>query len=262
MSTTSHHTQSTQRKVVTTLLVITALIVVIAVPLVLSNSLRLDVAHRLGLAPGRGAEQIADGDDGASLVVIPLGNDAGSGQRRYQYKAQYIARPTEAGTELTDIESGTVLTIPLKELEFVAANADGAHVLFRGPDAGSGDEIAFLVDTARQSAERLPQGQDAPEIDGDWDTPVWAKTQGPCDRYSPGKKFVACFNRADAASYLAGDWQIDIQLYGNYEVSEPVYRGAGFLPILGWAHQDTWIYFQNELGIWRIEIPENLQSQT
>jgi hypothetical protein len=55
---------------------------------------------------------------------------------------------------------------------------------------------------------------------------------------------------------------VDIQLYGDYQVVEPVYRGAGFLPMLGFAHQDTWIYLQNEKGIWRVEVPEGMQQQS
>ena len=261
MSATSHFSRGLQRKFVMTLLVAIAVIVLIAVPLILSGDLRLSVAHQLGLAPGGDAEQLADEDDEVTLVVLPLGHYEGVGLERYRYKAQYVARPVEGGTQLSDIESRTNLTIPLQELNFIAADPEGAHVLFRGPAAGDGEETAILVDTTALTAEELPKGQDVPDLEGDWETPIWEKTRGLCDRYSPQWKFVGCFNRADAASYLAGDWQIDVQLYGVYGVEEPVYRGAGFLPILGWAHDDTWIYFQNERGIWRVEVPESLRKQ-
>lgn len=261
MSESSHFSRDLQRKFVVILLAITAIIVILGVPLILFDHLRLDVAHQLGIAPGRDAEQLAGGDDGATLVVLPLGDYAGTGRELYRYKAQYIARPVNGGTELTDIDSERTLTIPLKEIDFIAADAEGEHVLFRGPATEGDKEIAILVNTAAATAKELPAGQDVPSVEGDWTTPVWEKTTGRCERYSSQGTFVACFNRADAANYLAGDWQIDVQLYGEYGVVEPVYRGAGFLPILGWAHNDTWIYFQNELGLWRIELPEDLLRQ-
>lgn len=262
MSTPSQFSRDLQRKFLVTLLALVTVIVLIAVPLILSGDLRLSVAHQLGLAPGRDAEQLADEDDGATLVVLPLGSYEGVGLERYRYKAQYLAHPVEGGTRLSDIDSGQTLAIPLQELSFIAADAEGTHVLFHGPAAGNGEETAILVDTSALTAEALPKGQDIPDIEGDWETPVWEKTRSLCDRYSPQWKFVACFNRADASSYLAGDWQIDVQVYGEYGVDEPVYRGVGFLPILGWAHDETWIYFQNELGIWRVEVPEHLLKQT
>lgn len=261
MSGSSHFSRDTQRKFMIALAAIAAIIVVLGVPLVLFGNLRLNAAHQLGLAPGEDAEQLADGDDGATLIVLPLGDYEGAGRERYRYKAQYLARPTDGGIELSDIESRRTLILPLEELAFIAADAEGAQVLFRGPGTGGDDDTAILVDTAALTAHPLPKGKEAPDIEGDWTTPVWEKSTGPCDYYSPQWKFAACFNRADAASYLAGDWQIDIQLYGTYGVEEPVYRGRGFLPILGWAHDDTWLYFQNEVGIWRIEVPEGLQKQ-
>lgn len=262
MNSTSHYSGDIQQKVVRSLLALTAILVIVAVPLVIFDDFRLDIAQRIGVAPGRNAEQLADADDGATLVVLPLGDYDGTGQQRYRYKAEFIGRPVDGGTELTRIDTSDTLVIPLTELEFISSDPDGSHVLFSGPAAGNEDHRAVLVDTQALTAEELPEGQTRPTIAGDWDTPIWVKTGGLCDRYSPEQRFVACFNRADAASYLAGDWQIDIQLFGNYKVVEPVYRGAGFLPMVGFAQHDTWLYFQNELGIWRIEVPHSLQERT
>lgn len=262
MSTHSHFSRDLQRKVVRTLLVLAVLMSVVAVPLIIMDDLRLNVAQQLGIVPGRSAEQLADADDGATLVVLPLGNDSGVGQERYRYKAQFIARPVKNGMELTAIDIDKTAFIPLAEIQFIAADATGDNVLFRGPSSDTGEDVTVLVASQTMEVEPLPAGQPTPSIDGDWDTPVWAKTFGLCDRYSPEEKFVACFNRADAASYLAGDWQIDVQLFGDFQAVEPVYRGAGFLPVLGFAHQDQWIYFQNEKGIWKVEVPESLQKRT
>jgi len=262
LSSDSHHTKALQRKVIRIAVAIAAILLLVGVPLTLMDDVRLDLARNLSLVPGRGAEQLADADDGATLVVVPIADASGAGPDRYAYKAQFIGLPVADGTELTDIDSGQKVTIPLTGLDFVAAANDGTHILFRGPSStGNGSDQSVLVDATAMTAQILPEGQKTPEIAGDWETPVWAKTTGMCDRYSPEKKFVACFNRADAASYLAGDWQIDIQLYGNYKIVEPLYRGAGFLPIVGFANHDTWLYFQNENGIWRIQIPADMQDQ-
>lgn len=262
MSSDSHHTRNLQRKVIRIAISIAAILILIGVPLIIMDEARLDLAMSLNLVPGRGAEQLADADDGATLVVLPIVDDSGAGAERYAYKAQFIGRPVPDGTELTNIDSGQKITIPLTDLDFVATDNAATQVLFRGPaSTGNGSEQAILVDAIAMTAQLLPDKQQTPDSEGDWETPVWAKTTGICDRYSPEKKFVACFNRADTASYLAGDWQIDIQLYGNYKIVEPLYRGAGFLPTVGFAEHDTWLYFQNENGIWRIEIPSNLQDQ-
>lgn len=261
MSSGSFHHSHIQRRVIRVVLAIAALVLLIGTPLVLFDELRLNIALELGLVPGEDAEQLADGDDGAVLVVLPLGEYSGVGLERYRYKAEYIARPADPGMTLTDIDSGAEVDLPLESISYTAADADGAHVLFRGPDPATGDEVAVLVITDDNRVEPLPRGQMTPNLPGDWETETWEKVTGTCDRYSPHEKYVACFNRADAASYLAGDWQIDVQLYGDYEVSEPVYRGLGFfLPTLGFAHDDSWLYFQNEEGLYRIEVPESLQA--
>lgn len=259
MSSRSHHFGDIQRRVVRTLLAIVAIILVIGTPLVLLDELRLNVAHTLNLAPGKDTEQLFDADDNATLVVLPLGDYDGTGQERYTYRAQYLAQPVTDGTGLTNIETDETITIPQTELDFIAADGEGHHVLFRGPGADGAGEVSTLVTVANGTTEAIAEGE-TPAIPGDWETPTWSKTVGLCDRYSPASLYVACFNRADAASYLAGDWQIDVQIFGDFRNVEPVYRGSGFLPILGWANDDTWLYFQNEKGIWRIEIPESIQN--
>lgn len=262
MSPSSIHTQHIQRRVIRILLAIAALVALVGIPLMVFDEQRLEIAHRLGLAPGQNAELLADGDEEAVLIVVPLGEYSGVGRERYAYQAMYIARPTDAGMTLEAIESGATVDVPLVSLDVIAADSDGAHILFRGPLVDDSSAMrAIVLDTGSNAIEVLPEGQTEPDLPGDWQTQTWQKVTGTCDRVSPQETYIACFNRADAANYLAGDWQVDIQLYGEFEVSEPVYRGMGFLPILGFAHDDTWLYFQNETGIYRIEVPESLQEQ-
>lgn len=258
MSSDAHHTRGIQRRIIIALLVIAGLILLAAVPLAINDDLRLDLAHRTGIAPGGDAEQIADADDGATLIVLPLDMGDGGARERYRYQAAFIGRPVDDGIELTRIESDETTTLPITEMDHVAANADGSTVLFRGPSADGEGDLAIVLDSATLDTETLDDPAATPDADGDWETAVWSRVTGYCDRLSPGGTFIACFNRPDAASYLAGDWQVDVQVYGDYQESEPVYRGAGFLPFLGFAHDDTYLYFQNELGIWRIELPDSL----
>lgn len=257
MSSPDHHHRTIQQRVVRSLLIVAAIVLAIAIPLVINDDLRYDLAMRFNLIPGQEAEQLTQPDDGSFLVVVPIEGTTGAGETRLFYRAQFIGRPAGGSTDLTEIDSGEVVTIPLREVDFIAADPTGAHVLMRGPDGGQ----AVLIDTGDLAVEELPEGEVAPDLPGDWETPVWASAAGLCDRFSPEKKFIACFKRADAASYLAGDWQIDIQLYGDYTVTEPVYRGQGFLlPMVGFAHDDRWLYFQSIDGIWRVEVPEDLQA--
>lgn len=243
------------------MLALAALTLVIGIPLVVFDELRFNIAQELNLIPGGNAEMLASGDDGAVLIVIPLGEYTGIGRERYAYRADYIARPDDSGMQLSDIETGDVIDVPLKAIEFIANDPEGAHVLLRGPGIDNSARTAVVIDTRSNEVDVLPEGQLEPNLPGDWETETWQKITGTCDRVSPESKFIACFNRADGASYLAGDWQIDVQLFGDYQVNEPVYRGMGlFLPTVGFAHDDTWLYFQNEVGIYRIEIPESLQE--
>lgn len=261
MSSPSFHTQHIQRRFIRILLAITAIVVLVGTPLLLMEDLRLDIAHQLGLAPGKAAERLADGDEGAVLVILPLGDYQGVGRERYAYEAAYIARPSDAGMTLTDIETDETIDLPLTELGFTAADSEGQNILFRGPATGDGgSERAVLVNRANASVTTLPDPEATPDIPGDWETETWEKVTGTCDRVSPNERFIACFNRAEVINYFAGDWQVDVQVFGEFKVSEPVYRGTGFWPILGFAHNDEWLYFQNDTGIYRIELPPSLRE--
>jgi len=244
------------------LLAIAAIVIIVGLPLIIFDDLRFNIAREMNLIPGKDAEQLADADDEAVLIVVPLGEYTGVGRERYAYRADYIARPATSGMQLTDIETDETVDVPLASIGFIANDPKGDHILLRGPafeDASV--TAAVVVDTQTNTAEVLPEDQQTPDLPGDWETETWEKVTGSCDRMSPQSKFIACFNRADAASYLAGDWQIDVQLVGDYQFNEPVYRGLGFLlPTLGFAHDDNWLYFQNEEGIYRIEIPESMQA--
>ena len=261
MSSTSFHTQHIQRRFIRIVLAVAAIVLLVGAPLLLLEELRLDIAHQMNLAPGKDAEKLADGDEGAVLVILPLGEYHGEGREQYAYAAAYIARPSTAGMTLTDIETEAAIDVPLTELTFTAADSEGENILFRGPATeDSGTQRAVLVNRPAASATTLPDAEATPDLPGDWETETWAKVTGACDRASPNKRFIACFNRAEIVNYFAGDWQVDVQVFGDFKVSEPVYRGLGLWPVLGFAHGDDWLYFQNDQGIYRIELPQSLRE--
>lgn len=252
-----HHHKALQRRLIIALGVIVALALLIGVPLTVNDDLRLDLALQTGLVPGKDAEHLTDADDGALLIVVPLDNGDGEGTSPWLYRAQFIAWPNAHGNELEHLGTHVRVQVPLASIEFTSNNSDGSLILLRGPLAGTGEMAAFTVEPATMAVTQLPSADSVPDEPGDWSTPYWEKTAGMCNRPSEEKRFVGCFTRADGASYLAGDWQLDVQIWGNFETVHPLYRGQGFLPWMGFADNDTVIYLQNELGIVRIEIPED-----
>ncbi|MCO5227845.1 MAG: hypothetical protein M9934_06115 [Thermomicrobiales bacterium] len=247
-----------QRRIRWAAAIIFVLAVLLVVPLVVDDNLRLDLAQRTGLAPGRDAVKLADSSDGTLLIVIPLDNDDASGVSPWLYRAQFIAWPTDSGLRLENLESSDSVDLPLSEITFTAANGDGTLVLMRGPLADGSGDAAYTVTPESMTIIRLDSADAIPDAEGDWETPTWEKTKGTCNRPSPEKTLVGCFRRAGTASYLAGDWQLQLQLWGDYEQVTPVMRGMGFLPWVGFARNDTVVYMQNEVGLWRLDVPKSL----
>lgn len=253
---------SLQRKILWTLLGLLAVFLFVAVPLTVDNNLRLKAAIQLGIAPGKDAEKIADGNDGALLIVIPLDSGAESSPTPWLYRAQFIAWPNADGNTLENLETGENIQLPLAEITFTAANSDGSLILLRGTMADGSGDAAFTISPVSMDLTKLASADAVPDSPGDWATATWEKTKGMCNRPSPNKRLVGCFDRSGTASYLAGDWQLDLLVWGNYELQYPIMRGMGFLPWMGFAHDDSVVYLQNELGIWRIDVPEKILSHT
>ncbi|MGI8405698.1 MAG: hypothetical protein ACR2OE_13215 [Thermomicrobiales bacterium] len=226
---------------------------IIAVPLIVFGQFRLDLAYRLGLAPGEGVEQIASAKDGVTLIVIPFKLPGDAARDPYRNRAQFLANATGTGTQLTNLSTGKKLPIQLKSLDFITATEDGTHVLMReGNPPGSSRSV--LIDIATDAVTELPAGTTTPDLAGDWNTPVWQKTAAVCGPRSVTGVYIACFPSPAFAHYLAGDWQLDLQVYGDYRQKQEIFRGRGLLPSVGFNADDTVIYLQNEHGIWRATI--------
>ncbi len=253
----SHLNTSFQRRFLRIFLGVAAIVILALVPLILMPGLRLDIAHRFDLAPGAGIEQVAAASDGVELIVAPIEIQRPNSRPQYRFRAVYLARERTGGVELTSIDTGAIVIVPLEAYDFVAAAPDATTILLRDerdPAAPKG----VLVDVASGSLTPLPSESPYPDVPGRWTDPVWSRTIGNCDGISPNASYIACFQNPALASYLAGDWQLDVHIYGDVEREISVYRGEGFRPFVGWSNDDRWLYFQNEHGIWRASVTEDM----
>lgn len=247
-----------QRRILIGAIVFAVIAALIAIPLIVNEELRYDLSMRSGQIPGQDVEKIAEGDDGVQLIVIPLDHDTEGVPTPWLFKAQFIAWPGESGQELENLETGERLEIPLAEIEFIAANGDGSLVLMRGTDVNTGEPTGLTVDPTTMNVELLSDPDAVPETPGDWETSIWEKQGQRCHRPSPNRRFLVCFSNAELKSYFAGDWELNVQFWGNYKKQHPIFRGMGLLPMTGFVQDDTVIYFQNENGVWRADVPEEI----
>lgn len=247
-----------QRRVLIGTIVLAIVGSAIAIPLIVNDDLRYNLAMRFGQIPGQNVEKIADGDDGALLIVLPLDHAGPSDITPWLFRAQFIAWPHEEGIELENLDTGDHLVIPVSRIEFISANGDGTLIFLRGERASSSELVAIVVHVESMSTEELASPDMFPDAPGDWETSIWDKQVSWCHRPSPGMRFIACFVPSDLASYAAGDWELTIQFWGDYHHQYPIFRGQGLLPFVGFTGNDSVMYFQNERGLWRAEIPENL----
>lgn len=244
-----------QRRFLIGVVIFAIIATVIAVPLIVNEELRYDLTMRTGQIPGQDVEKLAEGDEGALLVVIPVDHDVQGLPTPWLFRAQFIAWPVAGGLDLENLETGERTQLPLEQIEFIAANGDGSLILMRGHDAGTGKPLGLTVNPSEMEVEVLASADAVPDEPGDWDTSIWEKQGQRCHRPSPGQRFLVCFENPDLASYFAGDWSLNVQFWGDYEEQHPLFRGLGFLPITGFARNDTVVYFQNENGLWRADIP-------
>lgn len=253
----SHLHKSAQRRFLRIFLVVSALVILLATPLVVKPDLRLEVAHRLGLAPGSDVERVSNGSDGIDLIVAPIEIQRPNNRPQYRFRAVYLAREGAQGVELTSIDTGASTIIPLQTYDFISAAPDATKILLldrRDPSA----ILGVLVDVATGFVTTMPTDAPYPDLPGRWMEPVWSRTMGICDGISPHAAYIACFQNPKLASYLAGDWELQVRVYGDVDRATAVYRGEGFRPFIGWSGDDRWLYFQNENGVWRAEITEDM----
>ena len=261
MSTSSKHFRREQRLALRVAIGIVVLVLVLVIPLVLSGALRLRLAHEFGFAPGEGVPQIAGANQNIDLLVAPVMQaDTRTDRPVRTLVALYIARTEPGGVVLQDVNTDRQVLLPLASFDHVAAAPDASRVLFVEGDTSNAAK-AVLVTVASGEVEPLPAGQRRPALPGEWDASLWDNVSVRCDAVSPQLAYVACLDPPEAAHYLAGDWEIRMQVYGDFRAQIPVYRGRGFLPIAGWTRDEQALYFQNEDGLWRADVPAELSRE-
>jgi len=246
----SHLDRSTQRRFRLILLSAAAVLMLVLTPLLLSGELRLELAHRFNLAPGRDIEQIAGPDDNASLIVIPIHLTASSGRAEPRFHAAYISTESSGTVELVSIDVGIEIALPLESVDFWSNSDDGNHVLFqdtRDPDNVRG---ALVNVTTHEVAVMPPDSPYPDDIPGDWDMASWETSMGSCHGVSPNARYISCFQNPRLPSFFAGDWELRVLIYGDSDMAATIYRGRGTAPSVGWSGDDSRLYFQNEIGIW------------
>jgi len=244
-----HLVRRTQRRFLFGFLALFLAIIIVATPLIISGSLRLDLAWKLGLAPGADVEKVADGDSGQVLIVIPFIAGLGGGRTETRFHAAYLMHPEEGETRFTSLDTGETLTVPLSSVSSIAVNMDGTQLLLQHKQ---GLQVTnLLLDVGDNRITPLPEDQQVSALPGTWESSIWNVRMGKCEGISPQQTFVACFKAPSLSRYLAGDWQLDVLRYGQFRDSRAIYRGTGTQPVVGFTADDTWLYFQNENGIWR-----------
>jgi hypothetical protein len=251
----SHHHRRLQRRVLIAACVLGVLSALILVPLAISPELRLDVAYRLGIAPGADAEQIFAEDAAVELLILVEEVPVELSLPTERYLAAGIAERTGDEILLHDLNRDRVIPVPLSAYDRVAASTDRDALLFVDEQAPGGPR-AVLVTLSAGTARELPPGQIDPGVPGDWSGDIAGATID-CGGVSPASTWVACIDRRGrAARYLAGDWELQVHPYGNPDETHHLYRGLGLLPIVGWSQDERWLFVQNESGIWRVAAPE------
>lgn len=247
----AHLHRNLQRRVLFWLIGICVVLALVLVPISVNAELRLDIARGLGLVPANEGELIATGDSGATLIVIPTEHKHQSSDlTELRFLAAFIAWPESGALRLESLNGGEDLVLPFGSYEHISASPDGRQLYMRG------DDLAVLIDVPSVSITAEMPAASSPEVSWDWRTAIWAHGAFICDRVSNTASWIGCFPRPGFASYLAGDWQLDLHRYGNPDEVHEVMRGLGFRPTIGFTEDDTWLYIHNEHGIRRFNVPE------
>lgn len=252
--TRSHLNRSAQHRFRRIFLVVSLITALVLAPLVVRGDWRLEVAHRLDLVPGQDVQRIAGAGTETTLIVVPIHATSASGRDEIRFRAAFLAEESGESLSLTSIDTTKSIALPLGSFDFVSASFDGRHVLFRDTSETPGSE-GVLVNVDSLGVTIMPATAPFPEgIAGDWEIESWQVTPGSCDGISPNAQFIFCFRDPTLATYLAGDWQIDVLAYGDSDQVQSVFRGNGLRPWAGWSMDGSRLYFENEEGIWMATI--------
>ena len=225
-----------------------ALLAVMVGPLLLLPGLRLDLGQRLGWAPGEDAERLFGPRAVVELVVLVEEVPVPLSIPSRRYTAVYAAERTGAGLVLHDLNRGGTVPVPLERYDRIAVAPDRSALLF--VDEVARPPRAALVMVGTGEVRPLEPGQTEPPTAG-WSEVVPEPVR--CGGVSPGNTWVACVRHAPGA-YLFGRWELVAHRYGDPDRQVRLYRGRGTDPVVGWAADESELFFQNEHGLWRVAV--------
>ncbi len=247
----THHVQREQRRF--RIIALLALIILILglTPVLLMSDLRLEIGHRLGWVPSDAIQLYGEGETVELIVLTSESPNPYSGPTR-TYTATYIAEWTGSSILLHEVGEERTLTLPLTRYDLISGATDQSALLFVDERAAGGSQ-AVLVRLESGEVTTLPPGQTDPGIPGNWDEEISFGNIG-CGGVSPDKTWVACIEHGGTRLFF-GDWELVVHPFGRSDERTRLYRGLGSDPVVGWAPDNTAIYFQNERGIWRTDLP-------
>ena len=246
-----HMYSGLQRKVALWLAIVTVVLGIVVVPLVVSPSLRFDVADRLGLITTSDAQVIAEEGSEASLLVLPYEQELETTDRvELRFLAAFVVWPEDEQLRLEPLNGGEDLVIPLESFDLVSASHDASVMYVQGP------EQAVLIDIEDVRIIETLVADAAPDVAWDWQTAIWQQQTYLCDRVSNEGEWIGCFPRDSQLTDLASDWKLELRAYGASDETHVVTHGLGFQPNVGFTANDEWLYVANERGIRRYNVPE------
>lgn len=246
----SHHVRREQRRfrIIATAAIV--IIILVLTPVLLMSDLRLRIGHQLGWVPSN-AEQLYGEGETELIVLTAESPNPFSGPTR-TYTAAYIAEWTGTAIKLHDLTRDQTLDLPLKRYDLISGADDQSALLFVDERAAGGPQ-AVLVTRSSGEVRPLPPGETDPGIPGNWDEEISFGNIG-CSGVSPDKRWVACIVHGGTRLFF-GDWELVIHPFGRSDDQTRLYRGLGSDPVVGWAPDNRALYFQNERGLWRSEVP-------
>lgn len=238
-----------QKRVAIGAAVAALVVALIAIPLMADPELRLETFRWAGFVPQGEGELVADADSGATLIVLPTTHDIeGTGRPQLRFLAAFTTWPEERGMRLHPLNGGDDITVPLTSYGLVSSSPKGSQMFMAGPEGG------VLIDVPEAQVIATLAPGEAPDVEWDWQTAVWQQQTYICDRVSNTATWIGCFDRPGASTWLAGDWQLNLERYGASKENHAVMRGLGFQPIIGFTADDAWLYIYNERGIRRFDV--------
>src|SRR4051812_34021874 len=124
------HYRKEQRRAKLIVAAVIAVVLVVGGILVFLPDFRLDLGMRLGLVPGKEAEQLYSGSDPVELIVLVKEVPVQLTLPERRYKAVYIAERAGGQTFLHDLNHDRDVVIPLVNYDQVSVSDDQSALLF------------------------------------------------------------------------------------------------------------------------------------